>query len=519
MLFFLAFLYVMLVFGPVCGFLLGGLMLSEFVNPSTTPTDLTSDSSAWIGLWWGGFIICGFLYLLSALPFFCFPRRLSTASTCASDSDYGKDIRSKYIFEPPYLVLFRFERDIRQIPVSIVHLLSNGVYIATTLAACMDLGIVSGVTVFLPKYLETQFRLSKSDASIFTGSVAIPGACVGTFIGGWVLKKYRLSVNSIAKYIITVNTVAIILLGIFFFIGCDNPDVAGVVVPYASIMYEGHGQNFRRNRQYNLTDTCNIDCRCSLKEIHLVCGTDRVTYLSPCFAGCRSYKESAGGAMRSSIVGDVTLLNRNYSDCDCIRPYSIGQSDNFEPYATDGPCDSGCRMLIPFLVFLFVLTLAASNSQMPLLMITLRAVKEEEKAFALGIQTLLYRILSYIPAPILYGAMIDTTCLVWDSYCGISGEACLLYDIKSFRHSVAVVAVVQKIIGFLFSLLLYWCIKRRYTPFSAPVTVSEIAHHLVDIESLNVQRCDTVTSLRSWVSDDSLYSRPRSPRHQKTLSY
>lgn len=33
----------------------------------------------------------------------------------------------------------------------------------------MELMIVSGFVVFLPKYLETQFSLGKSQASVFTG--------------------------------------------------------------------------------------------------------------------------------------------------------------------------------------------------------------------------------------------------------------------------------------------------------------------------------------------------------------
>ena len=38
------------------------------------------------------------------------------------------------------------------------------IYIVTCLGACMELIIVSGFIVFLPKYLETQFNLSKSTA-------------------------------------------------------------------------------------------------------------------------------------------------------------------------------------------------------------------------------------------------------------------------------------------------------------------------------------------------------------------
>lgn len=48
-------------------------------------------------------------------------------------------------------------------------LVCNPIYVVTCLGACMELVIVSGFVVFLPKYLETQFSLGKSQASVFTG--------------------------------------------------------------------------------------------------------------------------------------------------------------------------------------------------------------------------------------------------------------------------------------------------------------------------------------------------------------
>ena len=57
-------------------------------------------------------------------------------------------------------------------------LVCNPIYVVTCLGACMELMIVSGFIVFLPKYLETQFSLSKSQASVFAGQ------CGVTRVGG-----------------------------------------------------------------------------------------------------------------------------------------------------------------------------------------------------------------------------------------------------------------------------------------------------------------------------------------------
>lgn len=81
------------------------------------------------------------------------------------------------------------------------------------------------------------------------------------------------------------------------------------------------------------------------------------------------------------------------------------------------------------------MTLFVSISQMPVLMIVLRSVEEEEKAFALGIQFVIFRLFGYIPSPILFGNVIDSTCMLWKRTCaGEVGGRCLMYDIEMFRY-------------------------------------------------------------------------------------
>lgn len=42
------------------------------------------------------------------------------------------------------------------------------------------------------------------------------------------------------------------------------------------------------------------------------------------------------------------------------------------PVATAGPCYSQCRMILPFMVLLFFMTLVVAVTQMPVLMVVLR---------------------------------------------------------------------------------------------------------------------------------------------------
>ena len=52
-------------------------------------------------------------------------------------------------------------------------------------------------------------------------------------------------------------------------------------------------------------------------------------------------------------------------------------------------------------------------------MTTLKSVKVEEKSMAVGVQTIVARLVGGIPGPILYGYFIDNTCILWQqNNCG-----------------------------------------------------------------------------------------------------
>lgn len=153
-------------------------------------------------------------------------------------------------------------------------LVTNPVYVVTCLGACMELVIVSGFVVFLPKYLETQFSLGKSQASIFTGlfrdtfsnyqplfietepeiplsnstgSIAIPGACIGIFFGGCLLKRLELRPKGAVQFVLISNTICLACYGLLFFLGCDNVKMAGTTIPYFN-KYVVHSKNLSKYR-------------------------------------------------------------------------------------------------------------------------------------------------------------------------------------------------------------------------------------------------------------------------------
>ena len=187
-----------------------------------------------------------------------------------------------------------------------------------------------------------------------------------------------------------------------------------------------------------------------MNDVQPVCGANGLTYFSPCHAGCTSL-----------------LSSDNYTNCACVSDTGAGGgrvrdlSVTKVPVATKGPCYTPCDMILPFMVLLFFMTLLVAITQMPVLMIVLRSVGEEEKAFALGIQFVIFRLFGYIPSPILFGHVIDTTCLLWTQTCEGASGRCLIYDIEMFRFKYVGICAGIKLLSLFISSFDWWLIARK----------------------------------------------------------
>ncbi|RWS28314.1 solute carrier organic anion transporter family member 5A1-like protein, partial [Leptotrombidium deliense] len=304
---FIGCMYSMVAFGLVCGFLLGGFFITIHENSfgsGTVPPDIYNGHPKWIGAWWAGFILLGILLILISFPFFMFPKRLKKKSdkkeiencttttnvTSASQSqkssenlkvvavqastDGDNKCTEVVITQPPSTKKEDYGRKLGDIPSCMWRLLTNPVYIVTCLGSCMELCIVSGFLVFLPKYLETQFTISKSQANLYAGGIAVPGACIGIFLGGYLLKRFQMKPKGAIQFVLFFNIVCMGLYTALYFLGCDNIKMAGATHPYFN-------STLQESFQVNLTADCNMGCGCSPNDIEPICGENGITYFSP----------------------------------------------------------------------------------------------------------------------------------------------------------------------------------------------------------------------------------------------
>lgn len=81
------------------------------------------------------------------------------------------------------------------------------------------------------------------------------------------------------------------------------------------------------------------------------------------------------------------------------------------------------------LIFNYVKLLFVDVFKEQLIIMSIRCVKTDQRSLALGMQWMLVRLLGMIPGPMLFGVILDGTCLFWQtSSCNDEEGSCILYD-------------------------------------------------------------------------------------------
>uniref|UniRef100_A0A2M4BDH4 Solute carrier organic anion transporter family member n=1 Tax=Anopheles marajoara TaxID=58244 RepID=A0A2M4BDH4_9DIPT len=121
-----------------------------------------------------------------------------------------------------------------------------------------------------------------------------------------------------------------------------------------------------------------------------------------------------------------------------------------------GACIQGCALgFYLFSIISSIINCLGASGRIGNLLVNYRCVSKQDKSFTQGLILMMISLFALIPGPIIYGRIIDSTCLVWTEECGKRGN-CQLHDQKLFRYYINITALCLTFVGVFFDGLVWW---------------------------------------------------------------
>ncbi|XP_041479869.1 solute carrier organic anion transporter family member 4A1-like isoform X3 [Lytechinus variegatus] len=416
------------ILGPALGYLLGGVFLGMYIDPliSKDELDITPKSPVWVGAWWMGFLVTGVLALIVAIPLCGFTRSLPGAKKVRELR--RNEAHNGHEFE----VRAGLSHSLIDFPRATWMLIRNPAFMCVSMVTVTETFTLASIAVFGPKYLESQFNMTSGSAAITAGLLVTPSSVLGALVGGYIVKRFDLKFRGMMKFVL-VALCASFLLTFTFMISCPNAPFAGVTVDY------GNGTMKYSGKEANLTAGCNADCHCG-NDFQPVCGEDNIMYYSACHAGCMN------------TVEDTEESEEKYHECHCVMSNNVTSNPLAQGGAMSGRCTSDCPLRAPFFALLFLMITFTFLATVPMITATLRVVSRSQRTYALGLQSLMFRLLGSVPGPVVFGALIDQSCLLWEHQSNGSRK-CWTYNNSLFSRYTLTLLVVLKLLSILFCIL------------------------------------------------------------------
>lgn len=394
------------ILGPALGFILGSLCTRLYADLGVEP-QISQTDPRWVGAWWLGLVLVSGLLMLASAAMFSFPKKLKKSKPPQQQIQNNQnELLAATKRSTRSLTKQDKNPSLRDFPKAVKRLLKNDILMFRTASSVLHILPIAGIYTFLPKYLESQFRLPAYTANMISGVGGILVMGVGIVISGFYILRVKPNARFVAAWIAFTAVAYAIGMTILMFIGCPMDDFAGL-------------QRFD-NGLTTFEPPCNHNCICDLEKFSPICGDDDKTYFSACHAGCKKITVTDGKISE-------------FSDCLCLVHNSTNESlpPTFGA-AKIGYCEADCGNFWWYIILFSFFVFVHSTSEVGSILLILRCVDPLDKAMALGLIQFAIGLFGNVPCPIIYGAVVDSACLVWEMACGEKG-ACWLYDADVFR--------------------------------------------------------------------------------------
>ncbi|OWF50039.1 Solute carrier organic anion transporter family member 4A1 [Mizuhopecten yessoensis] len=293
------------VLGPAAGYIIGAISLSYYVDiDRIQKVTVNSESSRFVGAWWVGFLFGALLAALMAIPLMGFPGILPKTTDYKEGREKetyktgGQSDRSLGDGDQMGEGVGETTTNCFGVYKSFKVLFMNPTFVFLTLAETTEGFVLAGSSTFLPKFAEVQFSLPAATAALYVGAAIIPAGGLSTFMGGFIVKRFNLSVRGILKFCVGLMMTSTVL-GLFLLIHCPSVPFAGVNIEYGQA--SSSGTKFLGSFR---SDSCYRNCSCTQADnYNPVCGVDGITFYSPCYAGCYNIDKTTS----PWIIGDLIL--------------------------------------------------------------------------------------------------------------------------------------------------------------------------------------------------------------------
>ncbi|NXQ81819.1 SO1C1 protein, partial [Nyctibius grandis] len=220
---YVACLHTIAMLGPMFGFLLGSLCAKLYVDIGFVDLGsitITPQDSRWVGAWWLGFLIGGVASFLAAIPFCFLPKSLKKPEEANND-------------KASHALLENMGATRKKLTPAKPKLRKcNRMYFTFLCCSLLQFSSFIGFLTYKPKYMEQQYGQSTAKSNFLIALTSLPPVSIGIFLGGLIMKKYKMSIIGATKFAFGMSFFAYIITLLHFFVGCENHVVAGITVSY-----------------------------------------------------------------------------------------------------------------------------------------------------------------------------------------------------------------------------------------------------------------------------------------------
>lgn len=226
--------------GPAIGYALASFCLKLYVSPTLTPTIAMNDPR-WLGSWWlgkskkknwkihkkfylnffTGWIILGAILAFLSTLIALFPKQLPRAAVrkaIAQEKNKGKDIEEEQEIPASFGDMMR----------TLSRLMKNKTYVFNNLASIFYCLGYMPYWIFMPKYIETQYKQSASVSSFVTGTVGLVFSAIGVLVSGVIISKYKPRARVLAAWNVAVGAISVLGMLSYMYLGCDAPSTTQI---------------------------------------------------------------------------------------------------------------------------------------------------------------------------------------------------------------------------------------------------------------------------------------------------